>query len=275
MRVLLKLQAVQWLLLAISARIASSVYFRFELNQSNYVSILFLTMTIALFGVWANHIIKMKKKISIRNGSKVARIQTSRFILETFEGKNIQNALGVDSFKAIATSNLIFNLLKRICRVRHFDLSQASVIQKKEENSNYRFLQFSNRFYLIPDSETQLALVGFNGTTPVAKIDDKIVEKNTAEELLSVKRWAAYPVKETLKKQPSKQSAIKNGTTSILKQNGNSVRNRIKSALAAATETTSKKSRISGAIKKTTAKSAGKKTTTKAAKTTKKTKAKR
>lgn len=200
MRVLLKIQAIQWVLLAITARILGSVYFKFELQNTSYPSLLFMTIAAALLGVWSIHIFKMKKQISIRSGSKTAQLHTSRFILNTFEGKNIQNAIGVDAFKAIPVSNFFFNFLKRISRVQHFDIHTAKVIQKKDSQNNFRYLQMHNRFYLIPDSETQIALVGYNGNKPATKIDNNLVEKNTTAELLSVKRWAAYPVKEVAPK---------------------------------------------------------------------------
>ncbi len=239
MRILLKIQALQWVLFAVAARAVGWGYFNYNVSQNSYVNLLFITMVAAISGLWINHILKMKKQIAIRCGDKIARLHASRFILDTFEGKNIQNAFGIDSFNAIAVSRPLFKFLKKISRNRHFDLSEGQVIQKKQGQDHLRYIQFENQFYLIPDSETQIALVGYNGNRPAEKIEKKLVERNSAGELLSVKRWAAYPIKETqIKKEKSAENSNGNGAADIEGVKTNSITvdltNRIKAITTSA-----------------------------------------
>jgi len=203
MRVLLRFQAIHWLLLAITARIAGSAYFHFNLNESLITAAPFITLSIGFLGIWINHIFKMKRFVTIRSGNQVARIKGTTLQFDLFEQKNLQHALGVDSFKAIQVSRGFFKFLKRCCPVRKLSLGNATVVKRKGKEESTRYLSLNNRFHPIPDSETQIALVGFNGKSKVEEIDKKIIYRNGGEELLSVKRWFAHPVKDVIVNPPS------------------------------------------------------------------------
>lgn len=203
MRVLLRFQAIHWLLLAITARIAGSAYFHFNLNESLITAAPFITLSIGFLGIWINHIFRMKRFISIRSGNLVARIKGTTLQFDLFQQRNLQNALGVDSFNALHVSRGFFNFLKRCCPVRELSLEKATVVKKKGLKESTRYLSLNNRFHPIPDSETQIALVGFNGKSKVEETDKKIIDRRGGEELLSVKRWFAHPVKEALTAPPT------------------------------------------------------------------------
>jgi len=106
--------------------------------------------------------------------------------------------LGVDAFNALPISPTFFRFLSKSLRTREFDLNQAQIVKKKGDKEETRFLSLNNRFYTIPDSETQIALVGFNGNTKVTEIEKKVIDTQVGDSLLSVRRWATYPVKESV-----------------------------------------------------------------------------
>lgn len=245
-------------MLAITARIAGSVYFQGGLDRSIAANILFLTFSITGLALWAVYIIKMKKHVAIRCGDQVVRLNSSRFVLDVFKDKNIQNAFGIDTTKAIPVSRKIFSLIKQACRIREFDIRKAQLIQRKEKQTSLRYLKFQNQFFLIPDSETQIALLGFNGNSPAPRVDDKIVDLNTENELLSVKQWKAHPIKENridkLIRKPINRIEEKKTTPKKTKP-----KNRMASVKKTAKPKKTKAASKAKPKKKTTAKAKGKK----------------
>lgn len=198
MRVLLRLQAFHWLLFAIATRVAFSAYYRLGLDELVFAAIPYVTLCVVFGAIWLASILNMKRYVAIRSGQQLARVNSIWLTLDLFKGKNLPNAMGVDAFNAISVSPGFFRFLSRSLPAREFDLNRAAIVKKKGSKEETRFLKLNNRFYTLPDSETQIALVGFNGNSKAAEIDKKVIEDQAGDSLLSVRRWAAYPVNETV-----------------------------------------------------------------------------